>query len=287
MMDKRLAILDLDSLLHIVAAVQYGSGNRDRPEVVKSHVHRFISTICKNTGSDDVLMLYQNKGHKNFRNEILPEYKGHRTPSPQILLWKDTIIEAFAEAGAYPLNVVETDDAMSVLAEHIGYDKTLLVTADKDMQQVPTQFYNPFKKNLTFEQRWGSASVYQANRFFWEQVLAGDPTDMPGELCGIEGVGMGKAKKMHDNDLGFQEVIAKEYTKKYGKGGFSRANLTYKMVRLLRVSDLESTYANDESIEELKSLLADYSRFFHRVKDAVADLFEKTVKSDPTSLFKK
>jgi 5'-3' exonuclease len=286
-MSKLLAIIDLDSMLHIVAAVQYGSGNRDRPEVVKSHVHRFISTICKNTGSEKVLMLYQNKGHKNFRNVILPEYKGHRVPSPQILLWKDTIIEAFNEAGAYPLNVIETDDAMSILAEYVGYDKTLLVTADKDMQQVPTQFYNPFKKNLTFEQRWGSASVYQAIRFFWEQVLAGDPTDMPGELCGIEGVGMGKASKMHDNDSGYQEVIAKEYTKKYGKGGFSRANLTYKMVRLLKLSDLESTYASDEAIEEIKYLISDYPDFIDTVTDTVAELFEKTIKADPTSLFKK
>jgi len=284
-MSKLLSILDLDSMLHIVANVQYSAGNRDRPDVVKDHVHRFISTICKNSGSDNVLMLFQGKGHQNFRNEILPEYKGHRVTSDAILCWKDTILEAFLEANAYPLGYIETDDAMSVLAEHIGYDKVLLITGDKDMQQVPTQFYNPFKPNLTFEQRWGSATTYQANRFFWEQVLAGDPTDMPGTLCGIEGVGMGKASKMCDNDLKFGEIIATQYSKKYGKAGFSRAALTYKMVRLLRVSDLTSSYANENAIQELKDVLADHERFFYTVKDTLAELFKKST-PDPTSLFK-
>jgi len=284
-MSKLLSIIDLDSMLHIVAAVQYGAGNRDRPSVVKGHVHRFISTICKNSGSEDVLMLYQNKDHKNFRNEILPSYKGHRVPSDAILCWKDTIIEAFNEAGAYPLNVIETDDAMSILAEYIGYSKVLLVTGDKDMQQVPTQFYNPFKTGLAFDDRWGSSTIYQANSFFWKQVLAGDPTDMPGEFCGIEGVGMKTAEKMCDNDLKFTEIVKNEYTKKYGKAGFDRASLTYKMVRLLKLSDLEHSYINDEALDEMHNLLDDHYRFFYKVKDTVADLFEKA-KVDPSSLFK-
>jgi hypothetical protein len=284
-MSKLLSIIDLDSMLHIVAAVQYGSGNRDRPKVTKAHVHRFISTICKNCGSEQVLMLYQNAGHKNFRKELLPEYKGHRVASDAILCWKPTIIEAFAEANAYPLNYIETDDAMSILAEHIGYDKVLLVTADKDMKQVPTQFYNPFKKNLSWDERWTSATMFQANRFFWEQVLAGDPTDMPGELCGIEGVGMGTASKMCENDLAFGEIIAKEYKKKYGKAGLSRAAITYKMVRLLRMADLDTTYVNEEAVQELRDVLEDSPRFLYTVKDAITELFKKST-PDVTSLFK-
>jgi 5'-3' exonuclease len=285
-MSKLLSILDLDSMLHIVAAVQYGAGNRDRPGIVKGHVHRFISTICKNSGSDDILMLYQNKGHNNFRNDILPSYKGHRVPSDAILCWKDTIIQAFQEANAYPLNNIETDDAMSILAEHIGYRKVLLITADKDMKQVPTQFYNPFKKNITWEDRWYSATEAQAERFLWEQVLAGDPTDMPGEFCGIEGVGPKTAIKMCDCELPYGAIVNKEYTKKYEEDGLARAALTYKMVRLLRMSDLEGSYINKDAVNEIKDLLADHRNFFYPIIDTIADLFQKST-PDPTSLFKK
>jgi 5'-3' exonuclease len=278
--------MDLDSMLHIVAAVQYSSGNRDNPQAVKDHVHRFASTICKNCNSEEILMLYQNKGHKNFRNDILPTYKGHRVPSPQIILWKDTILEAFKELGAYALNRVETDDAMSVLAEHIGYDKVLLITADKDMKQVPTSFYNPFKAKMVWEERWTSSTIFEANAFFWHQVLAGDPTDMPSEFCGIEGVGMITAAKMCDNQDTFGTIIQREYTKKYKQAGLSRASLTYKMVRLLRLSDLSGkSYANKESLEELHGLLEDKDRFIMGIKDEVAALFAKT-NPKPEDLFK-
>jgi hypothetical protein len=108
---------------------------------------------------------------------------------------------------------------------------------------------------------------------------------MPSEFCGIEGVGMKTADKMCDNDLTYTEIIKKEYTKKYGKGGFQRASLTYKMVRLLRVSDLTETYANSGAVQEMKDLLEDHSRFLKPVEDAVSILFD-TPKFDPTTLFK-
>ena len=284
-MNKLLSILYLDSMLHIVAAVQYGAGNRDNSEKVKGHVRRFISTICKNSGSDKILMLYQTKGHKNFRNVILPEYKGHRTPSPQIIMWKDVIIEAFREAGAYALHHIETDDAMSILAEHVGYDKVLLITGDKDMQQVPTSFYNPFKPNQKWEDRWGSATQFQANAFLWHQVLAGDTTDMPSKLCGIEGVGMKTAEKMCANDDKFGVIIAREYHRKYGSLGLRRASLTYQMVRLLRLSDLESSYANADALDESKVLLNEFEEFIVPIEDQVAALFAKS-NPKPEDLFK-
>lgn len=284
-MNKLLSILDLDSMLHIVAAVQYGAGNRDSSEKVKGHVHRFISTICKNSGSDKILMLYQTKGHKNFRNVILPEYKGHREPSPQIIVWKDVIIEAFREAGAYSLHHIETDDAMSIIAEQVGYDKVLLITGDKDMQQVPTSFYNPFKPNLKWENRWGSVNKFQANAFLWHQVLAGDPTDMPSSMCGIEGVGMKTAAKLCANDDTFSVNVQKAYKRKYGEAGFARASLTYQMVRLLRLSDLDSSYANADAIDECKVLLAEFEEFITPIEDQVAALFKKSNPS-PSDLFK-
>lgn len=269
-----IALIDLDSMLHIVAAVQYAAGNRDNKNTTKQHVHRFISTICKNTGSEKVILLYQKDGHTNFRNDILPEYKGHRVKSDAIKCWKPTIIEAFSEANAYGLQHLETDDAMSILAEHIGYKKVVLVTGDKDMAQVPTMQYNPFKpqpRNKPKLERWNTYSIFEANAFFWMQVLAGDPTDMPNDKCGIEGVGMGKARKMCDNQENFHTIIQKEYSKKYGnKEGFIRAQRTYKMVRLLKLSDLTDTYVNEATSQEMIDLLADVDRFTYKLGDVLS-----------------
>ena len=267
MQNKNLtALIDLDSMLHIIAAVQYNAGNRDNADAVRNHVRRFVANICTNSTTKDFILMYQKMGHQNFRCDILPEYKGHRIPSEAILKWKPTIVETYAELGAMEMNYIESDDAQSILAEKIGYDRTVIVTGDKDIQQVPTLFYNPYKKGLKAEDRWQNKSIYQANRFFWMQVLAGDPTDMPGELCGIEGVGMKTADKMCDVQLPFQKIIQNEYTRKYGgKAGFARANLTYKMVRLLKSSGNE--YAPKNALEEVDSVLKNYKQFLQSPSD--------------------
>lgn len=274
-MNKNLtALIDLDSMLHIIANVQYSAGNRDRPEEVRNHARRFIANICTNSTDKEVIMMYQTLDHTNFRNEILPEYKGHRTPSDAITLWKSTILEVYKEVGAIGLNHIESDDAQSILAEYIGYDRTVVVTGDKDMQQIPALFYNPYKKGLKGADRWYSMNVYQANRFFWMQVLAGDPTDMPGELCGIEGIGMGKADKLCDQQLPFATIVQNAYVNKYGVDGFKRANRTYKMVRLLHLNN--NDYINESAQEEIKTLLAVHGDYKVDVKNSNNPLFTLT-----------
>lgn len=279
-MNKNLtAIVDLDSMLHIIANVQYSAGNRDNSADVRNHVRRFIANICTNATNKEVILLYQNTGHTNFRNIILPEYKSHREASDAIKLWKSTILEAYAGAGALALNHIESDDAQNILARLIGLDRTVLVTSDKDIQQVPTMLYNPYKKNLKPEDRWRSMSIYESNRFFWMQVLAGDPTDMPGELCGLEGVGMSKADKLCDQQLPFQQIIQEAYTKQYGGAGFKRANVTYKMVRLLGPTG--NDYINPEAAKEVQFLIDNYKNYIQEVSDPKNTLFA----SDPLNLF--
>jgi len=272
------ALLDLDAMLHIVANVQYSAGNRDKSLEVKQHVQRFVSNICTNATKKDVIMFYQKAGHTNFRNTILPEYKGHRTTSDAIACWKPTILETFKELGAVGLQHIESDDAQSILAQHIGYDKVVIVTADKDMIQVPTMIYNPFKGKLSAPDRWGNYSVYEANRFFWKQVLAGDPTDMPSSMCGIEGIGMGKAEKICDEQAPFMEIIQKAYTKKYGaKEGLTRAVRTYRMVRLLKLEG--NAYINEQAQAELEWLLEGHKDYV--ISTNRPDVFAP----DPTNLF--
>ena len=185
------------------------------------------------------------------------------------------------------------------MAEAIGYDKVVIVSSDKDMFQVPTLHYNPYKiqpKNQPKIERWFNSEKFAANRFFRLQVLAGDSTDMPNALCGIQGIGMGKkigeegkAGKALDkpeyDDLGFEKIIQLEYTKKYGaKEGFKRANVTYKMVRLLKLD--HNGYINIKARTELATILATYDSYTQKPVSATDQLFGGSTANDVVNLFK-
>jgi len=284
MAKSKLALIDLDAMLHIVSYVQVSSGNRDCSITTKTHVKSFINTIEKNSGCTTSIKFFQNLGHKNFRNEILPEYKGHRTTAEAVALWKPTILEAFKEVGGVALNYIESDDAISVVANVLKPDEIVIISSDKDMIQVPGTHYNPFKSNIAWEERWQKITRAVAERFFWEQVLTGDPTDMPSSMCGIEKCGPKTAKKLiSDIDLPILQIIGDAYTKKYGaKEGFIRANRTFKMVRLLK--NRSNEYINAEAEAEVKMILQDFKSWVQPIEDDVLNLFQAP---EPENLFKK
>jgi len=256
MIRAKTALIDLDSIIHIVAPVQFKAGNRDNPMITEAHVKRFVNSVVVNSGCQFAIMFYQDMNHQNFRNTILPEYKKHRVPSEAVLLWKPVIIKVFKDIRAQALKYIESDDAIFLYSEIFGKD-CVIVSGDKDMFQIPGTHYNPYKRNLTPEQRWKTVTRSEAEKFFWIQVLCGDSTDMPNNMCGIEGVGPATALKLLDQadvETPYSKVIQQAYTKKYGsKEGFIRANRTYKMVKLL--SKYGSEYINDNAKQEMKTLL--------------------------------
>ena len=179
---KRLALIDLDTLVFIVASRQWTNGNRDNPEQVKNHVKEYVNTILINTRADFYTSVYQAKGHSNYRKYFYPDYKANRPESPEFFIhWKDTIVEAFIELGAVGLKVIESDDAVS-----IGYYKykdeydCIIVSGDKDLNQIPGEHYNP-SKNISY-----FVHEVDANINLMIQVLAGDDSD---GIKGIYGIG--------------------------------------------------------------------------------------------------
>jgi 5'-3' exonuclease len=288
MSNKLTAILDLDAMLHIVANVQFKAGNRDNANVTKAHVNRFVSTIKKNSQCTSMIMFYQKMGHTNFRNTILPEYKGHRTTSDAIACWKPTIVEAFSELGAFGLQHIESDDAASIVADLLQ-NKVVIISSDKDMVQVPGKHYNPFqsRKNITPEERWSVQTHITSNLFFWGQVLSGDSTDMPNSMCGIEGIGPAKAMDLLLNAPikdKFETTIRKAYTKHYGKFSYVRASRTYQMVRLLK--RYNNDYINEDATAEVKEIANTYETYIQPITNSIESLFGGS-KTSPSDLFNK
>lgn len=285
-MSNLTALVDLDAMLHIIANVHWSAGNRTDTNAVKNHVHTFISNVTVNARSSHALMFYQAQGHQNFRNFILPEYKAHRTTTEAIENWKPTILEAFDEAGAIGLLYIESDDAIGIMANHLGYDRTVIITSDKDMKQIPALIYNPFKGNLKPEDRWLPAlSKQQAEEFLYQQVLTGDPTDMPGSLCGIEKCGPKTAQKLLSTGDPYDAILREAYTKKYGEQGHDRCRLTYQMVKIL--TDRDVPYLTEEANREIDFLLSAYDNHLIEIKDNLSDLFEhkETQSKDVSDLF--
>ena len=188
-MKKRLSLIDLDTLLYIVAYVQWNQGNKDNKEQVKLHVKEFINTILLNTRADLYSAVYQDNKHNNFRKYFYPDYKRNRPPAPEfILLWKDTILEAFQEVKAVGTKIVESDDVLN-----IGYNRykeeydLIIVSGDKDLNQIPGEHYNPRTNKGYF------VSTDEAVYNLFMQVLTGDTTD---NIKGVPGIGKVKAAKV-------------------------------------------------------------------------------------------
>ena len=259
-MKRRLAIIDLDPLVHIVANVQWYAGNKDDEAIVRGHASRFYDTVLKNCDSSRYICFYQAPGHKNYRNDILPEYKSHRVASEGAIRWKAVVCDVLKEKGAHALFQIESDDAMYLLANKAKKDKEeyLIVENDKDMAMIAGNHYNPFKKQPKDKpkiERWYSFTEDEGRFNFWCQVLSGDATDIPNEFGGMAGVGPAKAAKilgtLTDNEWMYPHRTMKAYVEKYGfSKGLRRMSITFDMVNLLR--EPTEDYPESKEILEVK-----------------------------------
>lgn len=235
----KIAVIDLDPILHIVANVQYKNGNKKDKSITQSHVTRRVNTIKKNCKCDKIIMFYQQEGFDNFRDSILPSYKAHRKKREAVVLWKAEILKTLDNMGAIGLSNIESDDALSICSKIYGYENVVLVSSDKDMLQVPGTHYNPYKIGISSEERWKTMTPFEADKFLWKQVIMGDSTDADANEVGILGIGEATADKLlSDHRKTASRVCTDTYREKYGEEeGFQRFQLTYKIVKLLTGSE--------------------------------------------------
>lgn len=198
-------IIDADIL-----AYQVGCNNEDAVEwdddqwsvagdmkKAKREVHDALKAILKKTGADTyALCLTDSAG--NFRRTVFPDYKGNRkgTRPPFLLkVIKDWMIE---ELGAYLRPHLEGDDVIGILAtapKALPDKDRIIFSADKDLRQIPGKHWDGRKIiEVTPE---------EGERFFYQQVLTGDPTDGYG---GCPGVGKVAAEKILDDPRKLEKV---------------------------------------------------------------------------------
>lgn len=127
-------------------------------------------------------------GKGNFRDEIAVTvpYKGNRKDTAKPVHYH--LLREYLE-GAWDATVsngIEADDMLAIRATELG-SSSIIVSLDKDLDQVAGWHYNFSKKNL-----------YQIDEptgtyLFYKQMLTGDRVD---NIVGVRGIGEKKAEKL-------------------------------------------------------------------------------------------
>lgn len=127
-------------------------------------------------------------GKGNFRDEIAvtQEYKGNRKDARRPVHYQALRNYLCHSWEAIVWNGMEADDAVAIEATEIG-DKSIIVSLDKDLNQVVGWHYN-FVKNQTYY-----ITEEEAKLNFYKQFLTGDTVD---NIKGVKGIGDKKAQKL-------------------------------------------------------------------------------------------
>lgn len=127
-------------------------------------------------------------GKKNFRNDIAVTvpYKGNRKGTDKPVhyhLLREYLVDAWS---ATVSDGIEADDALAIRATELG-DTSVIVSLDKDLDQVPGWHYNFSKKELYHIDP--AEGLFR----FYKQMLTGDRVD---NIQGVRGIGEVKAEKL-------------------------------------------------------------------------------------------
>lgn len=168
--------LEFDSDLTVVVG-SFNQGQRIIKQQLKQLRDRFES--------DDLVLFWTDK--KNFRKDVEPTYKGNRIkrkPAGYMKLkqWCMSTWKSVLKPG------LEADDALGIVATKGDVTNFVLISPDKDMEQIPCRIYN-LKNEFTQTPEDAVKKLYQ-------QCLTGDSTD---GYRGCPGVGPKRADLILDN----------------------------------------------------------------------------------------
>lgn len=151
---------------------------------------------------------------ENFRKKIYPQYKENRksTKKPLLLGAIREYVESKHPCSAS--DTLEADDIMGVLATCGMYPDPVIVTIDKDLEQIPVKVYNPDKQEMSLPE------FRDPYRFFMQQVLTGDPVD---NFPGCPGIGKKTVDKLF-KDINDPDALWGCVVQQYEKKGLTQAD---------------------------------------------------------------
>jgi len=169
-----IALIDGDVLLH--ATLWETTNEKDAVSKLMYNIEDYADgAFC-----EDYIIAVGPREGKNYRDDLYPEYKqttmrvkGRKEKPEHFYKVKDFLYSLDSVVIA---DNIEADDMLGILSRQLG-DDCVIVTVDKDMDQLSGIHYNP-KYN---KERYYIVDQEQADRFFLKQLLMGDSMDkIPG-----------------------------------------------------------------------------------------------------------
>lgn len=207
-------------------------------EAFKKELQNLLDTVY---ATDFVMAV---KGEGNFRDLLYPEYKSNRKKHPDKANHFVNFMRELAvmEDIAIPSVGREADDLVRIWAEEAraaGQDY-IVCTIDKDLRCIPGNYYQMPIKTSAFVKpgKFFQISEEEACRFYYEQLLKGDPTD---NIPGVPKIGPVNATKIlapFNKEEEFQEAVVDQYLLAYGEDQWlDYLNSNGKMIHIQKTVD--------------------------------------------------
>ena len=209
-MNHRTLLIDADITAFAIASVMEEKFMFGDEEVITAdlekgckEVDETIRRVLKATSSHKAV-LFLTEGD-NYRKGVLPSYKGNRVGmrKPIILHGLRDHMKAHHTCIIEP--GIEADDLLGIHATMPHKGERVIYSADKDLKTVPGLHWCPEDGEAI------TITEAQTRRFFFEQMITGDPTD---NYKGCPGAGAAAAADLLDNNL---KWVSNERILKSGK----------------------------------------------------------------------
>tara|TARA_R100001460_G_scaffold16061_2_gene35300 strand:- start:4885 stop:5592 length:708 start_codon:yes stop_codon:yes gene_type:complete len=175
-------LIDGDVAIHLACYFSQGGGV-DEDDVAQT-CSGIVDSWVRETGSEVPIVCLGDR--PTFRHQLSPEYKGNRpSEKPEWYSfcrdWYETNFHSIV------LPNLEADDTLGILATGRYLGRSIIITSDKDLLQIPGEYYNVRSQVRV------SVTPEEGNYRRMVQWLSGDSTD---NYKGIRGVGEKTATKL-------------------------------------------------------------------------------------------
>ncbi len=174
---------------------------------------QMVLKLIEETDADHIAVIFDAK-RENFRNEIYPDYKGHRPDAPEELIPQFALIREATEAFSCPsieMEGYEADDLIATYAKQAVAEgaEVTIVSSDKDLMQLVrpgVSMWDPMKNRTIGPDEVVEKFGVGPDKVVDVQALAGDSTD---NVPGVPGIGVKTAAQLISDYGDLETLLAK------------------------------------------------------------------------------